>query len=280
MKKILLAVDRDGLAESVVPAVVALASEPDAHVLAVHVVDPSAPDSNWLDAAEVISDVVARLATEGVQAEGQARDGSQREVAAQIVAAADEFGADLIALGSHGRGDFGGMLLGSVGHRVASLTGVPLLVAQRALGAARPHPIRRLLVAVDGAPESRPAVDLAGVIAKEHGAEVRLVHAMQNLVVEGGAFMEPEADADALFAAYAQPLRADGIEVSTQMLDGFGSAGSRIAAAASAWPADLVVIGSRRLGELSSLVQGSTSHAVLAQSDRPVLVAGKPIGTA
>jgi nucleotide-binding universal stress UspA family protein len=276
MKRILLAVDRDGLAESVVPAVVALAGAPGAEVLVVHVVDPSAPDSTWPDASQVIARVVTRLAQEGIQAEGQVRDGSRREVAAQIVAAAEDMGADLIALGSHGRGDVTGMLLGSVGHRVATLTDVPLLVARRAAAGSEGRPVRRLLVAVDGARESRPAVDLAAIIAKDHGAEIRLVHAMQNVAVEGGTFLEPEADAAALFKTFGEPLRNRGIEVSTQALDGFGSPAVRIAAAAVAWNADLLVIGSRRLGELSSLVQGSTSHALLAESDRPVLVAGKP----
>jgi nucleotide-binding universal stress UspA family protein len=274
MKQILLAVDPDGLAEAVVPAVVALASAPNARVLVIHVVDPTAPDLTWLNAASVISDVVVRLAREGIQAEGQARDGTRRTIAARIVAAADEIDADLIALGSHGRGDITGMLLGSVGHRVAALTDRPLLVARPTPAAEGAQALKRIMVAVDRSPQSPPAVELAAVIASERGAQVRLVHALSNVLVEGGAYMEPLADAIGVMGPFGALLRARGIQVSTQTLDGFGPVAGRIAAAATAWNADLLVIGSRRLGELSALLQGSTSHGVIAESDRPVLLAG------
>lgn len=276
MKKILLAVDRDGLAESVVPAVVALASEPGAEVMVVHVVDPTAPDSSWWDAAHVLSNVVVRLAQEGVKAEGQARDGSRREVAVQIATAAREMDADLIALGSHGRGDIGGLLLGSVGHKVASLTTAPLLLARPTPGAEAAKRLAKIVVAVDRSPETGPAVDLALQIARGRSVEVRLVHAMNNVVVEGGAYLEPDAEVEALLQQVAGRFRAAGVPVSTEILDGFGPLSTRIADAAAAWSADLVVVGSRRLGELSALVQGSTSHGVIAEADRPVLVAGKP----
>ena len=276
MKKILLAVDRAGLAESVVPAVVALASEPGAEVLAVHVVDPTSPDSSWWDAAHVLSDVVVRLAEEGVKAEGQARDGSRREVAEQIATAAREINADLIALGSHGRGDIGGLLLGSVGHKVAALTSVPLLVARPTPGAETARRLGKIAVAVDRSPETDPAIELALAIARGRQGEVRLIHAMNNVVVEGGAYLEPDEEAKALLDQISGRFRAAGIKVSTEILDGFGPLSTRIADAASAWAADLVVVGSRRLGELSALVQGSTSHGLLAEADRPVLVAGKP----
>ena len=276
MKKILLAVDRDGLAESVVPAVVALASEPGAEVLVVHVVDPTARDSSWWDAAHVLSDVVVRLAEEGIKAEGQARDGSRKEVAVQIVNAAKEMHADLIALGSHGRGDIGGLLLGSVGHKVAGLTTVPLLLARPTPGAEAARRLAKIAVAVDRSPETGPAVDLALEIARGRSVEVLLIHAMNNVVVEGGAYLEPDEEVEALLRQHAARFRAADIKVSTEVLDGFGPLSTRIADAASAWAADLVVVGSRRLGEFSALVQGSTSHGVIAEADRPVLLAGKP----
>lgn len=276
MKKILLAVDRDGLAESVVPAVAALASEPGAEVLVVHVVDPAAPDASWWDAAHVLSDVVLRLAQDGIKAEGQARDGRRREVAVQIAAAAREINADLIALGSHGRGDIGGLLLGSVGHKVAALTTAPLLVARPTPGAESARHLAKIVVAVDRSPETGPAVDLALDIARGRTVEVRLVHAMNNVVAEGGAYLEPDEEAEVLLEQLAGRFRAAGVRVSTEILDGFGPLSTRIADAAAGWAADLVVVGSRRLGELSALVQGSTSHGLIAEADRPVLVAGRP----
>jgi nucleotide-binding universal stress UspA family protein len=50
------------------------------------------------------------------------------------------------------------------------------------------------------------------------------------------------------------------------------SLGRGIAAAAEEWDADLIVMGSRRLSDLRSLLLGSTAHAVMHISDRPVLI--------
>ncbi len=47
-------------------------------------------------------------------------------------------------------------------------------------------------------------------------------------------------------------------------------------AAEAGCDADLLVVGSRRLGGLAGIVAGSTSHALLTESDRPTLVAGRP----
>jgi nucleotide-binding universal stress UspA family protein len=45
-----------------------------------------------------------------------------------IVEAAEKFGADVIVMGSRGRSDLPGLLLGSVTHKVLSMTRVPVLV--------------------------------------------------------------------------------------------------------------------------------------------------------
>lgn len=52
------------------------------------------------------------------------------EPAAEIVRAAQECGADQIAMGTHGRGALGSFFIGSVAQRVAHLTTIPVLLVK------------------------------------------------------------------------------------------------------------------------------------------------------
>ncbi len=274
MKTILLAVDSDGLAEAVVPAVAAVARAEDARVVALHVTDASRHDEMFYNATQVLSDVVVRLVREGVPATAEVREGASSEVADQIAATAAEFRADLIALGSHGRGDVVGLILGSVGHKVMGLTRAPLLIARP--GREGGHRLQRLLVAIDGSVESEMAVTTAIELASAAGAELHFVHALVSVVVEGGAYFEPRAEAETALRRRVDEAKAKGVKASILMLDGWQSVAHRLAEAAVECDADLVVVGSRRLGELAGIVRDSTSHALLTESDRPVLVAGRP----
>ena len=47
----------------------------------------------------------------------------------------------------------------------------------------------------------------------------------------------------------------------------------RVIEVAEKWDADVIVIGSGRMGDLASLLLGSVTHSLLRSSDRPVLVA-------
>ncbi len=50
--------------------------------------------------------------------------------AQEIARAATELGADMILIGTHGRGALGGLLLGSVAQRVVHLAAVPVLLVK------------------------------------------------------------------------------------------------------------------------------------------------------
>ena len=88
-------------------------------------VDETADEANAQVAASV--DVLTQA---GVKAHGEVRNTIFGYAAREIVSDADEVGADVIVMGSRGRGDLTGLLLGSTAHKVIHLSHRPVLIVR------------------------------------------------------------------------------------------------------------------------------------------------------
>ncbi len=87
-------------------------------------------------AGETLEARVVDTRAAGVKARGSLRIGLPFE---EIARAAEEYGADLIVMGTHGRGGFQRMLLGSVADRVIRTAPCPVVtVREVGSGGARP----------------------------------------------------------------------------------------------------------------------------------------------
>lgn len=139
-RKILIAVDEDPIAAHAAEVGMGLARALNAEIALIHAVDPSmtfAPEPGAIgdelalrdrrDGARVIADFRARLPAEThvLQFVRQGRPG------AEIARAAREWGADLIAIGSHGRRGLTRAALGSVAEEVMRNAPCPVLVVRR-----------------------------------------------------------------------------------------------------------------------------------------------------
>jgi hypothetical protein len=193
---------------------------------------------------------VARLEADGVHAaRAEVLSVHARPVAAVIVEAAHRLHADLVALGSHGRGDLAGLLLGSVGHRVAARLDCPVLLVHADGHEARLEPTRRLLVAVDDSQEAMDAVAATAGLAGEHGADVVVVHSLEDEAVDRDGYgaaqhaafvlldraarrtiraVAASGEVDALIVIFIPPLATSPEEVAAAIGRGTGASAGRL----------------------------------------------------
>ncbi len=264
-RRIVVALDRHGRAEPALPVVAALARRSLAEVVLLCVRNAGADQNPAGVVADDAAEVVAHLEAEGVRARAEVLSAYGRSVASLIVDAARQLGADLVALGSRGRGDLAGLVLGSVGHRVAAHLDCPILLVHDGRPEGGVRPIRRLLLAVNDSEEAMGAIEAATTLAHEHGAAVLAVHAL-----------EQDDPGEAVLEYASQRVRRSGRLVQTQLLAGTGPVAARLAEASERWHADLIVLGSRRLTDLGGLLLGSVAHDLVRRTHRPVLLAERP----
>ncbi len=137
MKRIVVAVDGSEHAERALRMGIDLASKFGAEVRVVSVVEPTylPPEPYGLaeqvdkatreEASRLVSAAVKSVTDAGVAAKGEVLDGSPADVVARL---ADEVGADLVVVGSRGRGALGRLFLGSVSDRLVHFLRRPVLV--------------------------------------------------------------------------------------------------------------------------------------------------------
>jgi nucleotide-binding universal stress UspA family protein len=136
LEKLLLAVDESNYSRKAVPAVVELANAGGGTVHVLHVrelyypVPPTVRGDTAEEAQELVDDIVKELQGAGVTAEGAVRPSSGGSPAGALLDYAREVGATMIVVGSRGRSPLGGLLLGSVAHKLTQLSTCPVLVVR------------------------------------------------------------------------------------------------------------------------------------------------------
>jgi nucleotide-binding universal stress UspA family protein len=126
-----VATDGSRASANAVAAAVELAAAQDAELAVVHVAEgASGGEPNW-----ALAEAGELAARRGVGVTLEAVAGPPAET---IVARADALGADLVVLGSHGRGAVARARLGSVSQAVLDRATRPLLIVRGPRGADRP----------------------------------------------------------------------------------------------------------------------------------------------
>jgi nucleotide-binding universal stress UspA family protein len=135
-ERLLVAVDHSEVSSRVIAAARDLASLSKGKVWVLHVrerefgrlgLTPSEPDQ---EAQEAVRDGVEALIRAGVDAQGEVREAVYGHAAREIVNDAREHDAGVIVMGSRGRSDLAGLVVGSTAHKVIHLSDRPVLVVR------------------------------------------------------------------------------------------------------------------------------------------------------
>ncbi len=178
------------------------------------------------------------------------RRGSLVETIAEL-----EASTQLIILGKRGEhADFATLHLGSNLERVVRAAHTPILVAARVF-----NPVKRFVIAYDGGPSARKALDYLAAHPLLQGLECHLLKV--------GA--ESQENHQSLEEA-ATKLRQGGMSVQTLLQQ--GHADDLIAAYVKANEMDLLVMGAYGHSHIRTLIIGSTTSNMLRSCPVPVLM--------
>ncbi|MFN8539600.1 MAG: universal stress protein [Thermomicrobiales bacterium] len=272
-KTILIALDGTPEAEAIVPTARALAHARYAELVLVRITDnyhPTAAEN--VAANQYLDEVMQRHGLGRLRVRTELRYG---DVAEQLVAAAREANADLIALATHGRQGIARAWFGSVTEHVLANSPVPLLVL-RAEGEPTGQ-IKRLLVPLDNTPESSAALDVARDVAILTAAHLHLVQVVEPQpgwvnraeiapVWEEEMRVGVQAHLDAMIAQ----LYARGIVSTAEAA--IGPVAETIGQLARERGSDLIVMGTHGFTGSRRAVYGSVADEVVRTSGVPVLL--------
>ncbi len=247
--------------------------------------DASATDDQVIGELEAaLASSAGRLARTGWSVEPRVLRGSPADA---ILAEADRLDADLIVMGSRGRGPFKSALLGSVSTEVVNASSRPVLVARRA-------ELRHAVLATDGTDTSVMALDRMASWRIFAEVQVTVVSVSEPFLAMTATdptattpqLMELEARlADERQAAHAEMARSaaerlrDAGRSATDAVR-VGDPAHEIVRIAEAVGADLIVTGSRRSATRFPGVLGSVARNVVQHAGASVLVVREPMTAA
>jgi nucleotide-binding universal stress UspA family protein len=202
------------------------------------------------------------------------------DAAREIRQEAERVPSDLLILGTHGRSGFERLFLGSVTEKVLRSTRVPVLTI--------PPPVREpgsplyktILCPLEFSPASIRALEYALSLAKEADARLILLHAIEDVLGEGGA----QTLGHLTVSEYHRQLEQDAVTRLRAVVPDEarvwahpeervvkGRAYQEILKVVADERVDLVVMGVQGKGVVDRLVFGSTTHHVIREAGCPVL---------
>ena len=193
-----------------------------------------------------------------------------------IVQRASQDGSELIVLGTRGRSDIKGFLLGSVARKIASLAACPVLIVKQPM-----NRLRRVLLAVDDSKHSRKAAKFlrGGLLPEE--TEVTVFSSVPSPFTDLAAeyLSEPKRktlmrplieQAERLVVDIRQDFLKEGYAVVTDVQQ--NHIVDHIISRAEAGLTDLLVVGARGLSGLERLQLGSVSDSLLRHAPCSILI--------
>jgi nucleotide-binding universal stress UspA family protein len=297
IERILCPTDFSEFSERALRRAVALARWFEATVTVLHVIQPlpwvasAATDAASImvpedllrrvrDAlAKGLEDFVTPFRADAVPIEALLHEG---DASSEIQVVAEALHADLVVIGTHGRGRFDHLLLGSVTEKVLRRLPCPVLAVGSADSISPASPLfHRILCATDLTSGSKATLDMALSVAAESMAKVTLLHVVGELIGEGvRELYRPIPELAPLQKALVDQAKEQLIEAGRPARDyceviervETGKAWHAILRVAEQTQADLVVMGARSDAGLGRLFLGSTANQVVRRAVCPVFI--------
>lgn len=286
--------DGSRLAESVLPAVEALALRCHAQVALLHVLEARAPVAvhgerhlaDGVEATNYLDEISARLRARGLSVQCHVHAEREADVARSITAHAAEWNADLVILCTHGGGGLRDFLLGSIAQQVLQHGAHSiLLVRPEPGGSAPPFIVQQVLVPLDGTPAHEPAVPVATTIARLFAAPISLVMVIPTLATLSAeqalsgrllptttrAMLDLAAqDAELYLTQVKARCEHEGVSATTEILR--GDAAEQVLTRAQRLDNCLIVMGSHGRAGLRGLLAGSVAKRVTDKAHSSLLL--------
>lgn len=233
------------------------------------------PPPELADRADPVLSSAVLLAEERRQGVKVSSGSTETSAAAALVSLSGE--VDLVVVGSRGRGNLRGALLGSVSRQVAAHARCPVVAVHDETY--RLHEHGAVVVGVDASVASSPAVEFAFAHAARRSVPLTAVHAW---------FRDSDEVAPEDASRAGRTTRKEQRVVTDALAEWRGkyptvivqeqvvrARPADVLVAASA-TAQLLVVGTRGAGGFRGLVLGSVSHRVLQRAHCPVAVVHPP----
>ncbi|MGD9905202.1 MAG: universal stress protein [Vicinamibacterales bacterium] len=238
--------------------------------------DPGVFAAQRDQAARALAAEAARVGAAGVPVDTECRTGP---AVREVLGAAADFAADLVVVGTHGRGGFERLVLGSVTEKLVRRARCAVLTVPRAAVGREAAAVRwsRILCAHDGSAASQDGVDYAVALAERTGAALVLVSVVEALPY-GGDFTSPafaafhkdrERHAIGALDRALEPAVRTRLAVSDRVV--YGKPWRQILETAGQEGADLLVLGVQGRGAVDLAMFGSTANEVVRHAEMPVL---------
>jgi nucleotide-binding universal stress UspA family protein len=194
-----------------------------------------------------------------------------------ILHSARSWNADLILVGSNGRGALSRAILGSVSDEVVRTAPCPVLVAKRQVAR-----FERILVATDGSLHAEAALRFVAALPVPPTAELRVCAVSETPGALPGSARDRRAAMLLLLAETEKRMAVQAVARALEMLTALscpiqssvrhGDAGRELADEVHRWVPDLLVIGARGRTAGSEVALGRVTQSLLRQVACPMLV--------
>jgi len=266
LSRILIPLDGSTTAEAVLSHLRRIVDRHESQLILLQA-QPPIPTGNPEDAEKYLRRISFQLTNEGYPTHHLLRRGMPAE---SILETAEEEGATLIAMTTHGRTGSARWVMGSVAEKVLQASPRPVLVTRsfpptQSRGKLEALPVRNVLVPLDGSRFSLAVLEPVLEFVRGVDAHVRLLHVNEPTPYDG-RWESP----DETLKAADQMLREACIPASIEQRK--GDPGEEILKAAAETGCDLVAMTTHGRSGPSRWVFGSVTAKVLRSSPIPLLV--------